>query len=72
MQAMILSAPPQARQISISMLNSRFRRYTQVIEAWRSAGVGASESLLEARWFPLPRFDGVTKARCLLFGANTP
>ncbi len=40
MQAMILTAPPQARQVSMSMPNTRFRRCAHVIEARRSPGVG--------------------------------
>ena len=39
MQAMILTWPPQPLQISMSMLNTRFRRYAQVMAARRSAGV---------------------------------
>jgi hypothetical protein len=36
MQAMILIAPPQAWQVSMSMLNTRFKRCAQVIDAQRS------------------------------------
>jgi len=41
LNAMILTAPPQARQVSMSMLNTRFSRCAQVIAARRSAGVGS-------------------------------
>ena len=44
----------------------------KLIEARRSAGVGASESPLEGRWLPLPRLAGVTCARYRLWGTNTP
>lgn len=54
------------------MLNTRLKRWAQVIEARRSVGVWscASSGLLGTR--PLPRLAGVTRARCLLLGANTP
>ena len=51
------------------MLKTRFRRFAQVIDARRSVGDGRSSTTL-ALW-PLPRFAGVTNARCLLLGANT-
>jgi hypothetical protein len=35
-QAITLTAPPQARQISMSMLNTRLSRYAQVIDDRRS------------------------------------
>ena len=43
-----------------------------VIEARRSAGVCSCVS--SGVWFflPFPRFAGVTRARYLLWGANTP
>lgn len=44
----------------------------RLMAARRSAGVFSSLSLSEGRLFPLPRLAGVTRARCLLFGANTP
>ena len=72
MHAMILSAPPQARQVAMSMPKTRIRRCAQVIAARRSAGVGSCPSSVAWRLLPLPRFAGVTKARCWLFGANTP
>ena len=52
------------------MLNTRLSRFAQVSDARRSAGDGRSSTTL-ALW-PLPRFAGVTNARCLLLGANTP
>jgi hypothetical protein len=36
----------------------------RLIAARRSAGVGSCPSLVAWRWLPLPRFAGVTKARC--------
>ena len=70
MQAMTFMTPPQAWQVSISMLNTRLSRCAQVMAAWRSAGVRscASSEVLQ----PLPRRAGVISARCLLLGANTP
>ena len=41
MQAMILTAPPHSRQVSISILNTRLRRCAQLIDARRSAGVSS-------------------------------
>lgn len=41
-----------------------------LIDARRSAGVGGSSDTLV--WLALPRFAGVTRARCLLLGAKTP
>jgi hypothetical protein len=68
MQAMMRIAPPHTEQVSISILNTRFRRCAQVIEAQRSAGV-----LSSGRLAPRPRPDFVTCARWwALFGANTP
>ena len=72
MQAMIRTSSPQARRVSMSIVKTRFRRCAQVIEARHSAGVGSSGSSVAARRPPLPRFAGVTRTRCLLFGANTP
>ena len=40
------------------------------MDARRSTDVGGSSDILGL--LPLPRFAGVTNARCLLFGANTP
>jgi len=70
MHAMILSAPPQARQVSMSMPNTRLSRCAQLIDARRSTGVCSCESPVEGRFVPLPRFAGVTRARCLLLGAE--
>jgi len=44
MQAMMRIAPPHTEQVSMSMLNTRFSRCAQVIEARRSAGVLSSVS----------------------------
>jgi hypothetical protein len=44
----------------------------RLMAAWRSAGVFSRPSTVDSRLLPLPRFAGVTTARCLLFGANTP
>lgn len=53
----------------MSMLKTRFRRCAQRINARRSPGVCSCSVSL---WLlPLPRFAGVTRARCLLLGANT-
>jgi len=68
-QAMTLADPPQRLQTSMSILNTRFRRWAQVIPdkagqalaAWHSAGVltSAFAHVLSA----LPRFAGVTIPR---------
>jgi hypothetical protein len=65
---MIRTAPPQAGQVSMSMLNTRFRRCAQVIEARRSAGVWTSSSSGDCAFVPLPRLEAVTRARYLLLG----
>jgi hypothetical protein len=70
MLAITLSFPPQRAQASMSIPNTRFRRCAQVIATWR--GVGACRSRLHAALLPLPRCAGVTAARSLLCGANTP
>jgi len=59
-----------------SMFNTRFSLCAQVMATWRCAGVCSSWPSA-VFWQPLPRFAGVTRARCLLFGwsgipANTP
>jgi hypothetical protein len=51
---MILTAPPHSRQVSMSMLNTRFKRWAQVMAARRSAGVGDSGSFGVFALFPLP------------------
>jgi hypothetical protein len=83
---MILTLPPHSLQVSIyprapsldaahqftlSILKTRFNRLAQVIEARFSAGVWSASS---AEWdfLRLPRLAGVTFARYLLLGANTP
>ncbi len=63
MQAMILTGPPQAGQVWISMPNTRFRRSAQVIKARRSPGGGSSATPFEKHEPPLPRLAGVTRAR---------
>src|SRR5690606_36605002 len=70
MQAMTLMAPPQPLQVSMSILKTRLSRCAHVIDARRCAGVAGSSATLTL--LPLPRFDGVTNARCRLLGANTP
>ena len=72
MLAMILTWPPQLLQISMSMLNTRFRRCAQVMAARRSAGVVTSGASSVRALLPLPRLAGVTCARCALLGAKTP
>ena len=44
----------------------------QLIDTRRSAGVCSWPASVALGLFPLPRLAGVTAARCLLFGANTP
>jgi hypothetical protein len=61
----------QGREQDAEALKTRFRRCAQVIEARRSAGVCSCVSSTALALLPLPRFAGVTHARCLLFGANT-
>ena len=48
------------------------RRCAHVIAACRSIGVRSSVSLCASLLLPLPRFAGVTRARCLLLGAKLP
>ncbi len=70
MQAMTFMAPPQPLQVSMSILKTRLSRCAHVIDARRCAGVAGSSATLTL--LPLPRFAGVTNARCRLLGANTP
>ncbi len=72
MQAITRSAPPQARQVSTSMLKTRRRRWAQVIEARRLATGRSFAGSITRGMLPLPRFAGVTWARWRLLGANTP
>ena len=72
MEAIILSAPPQTEQVAMSIPKTRISRCAQVIAARRSAGVGSWPSSVAWRLLPLSRLASVTKARCWLFGANTP
>jgi hypothetical protein len=71
MLAIILTSPPHFSQVSISILKTRFNLFAQVIEAHFSAGVWLVPS---GDWvfLHLPRLAGVTSARYLLLGANTP
>ena len=59
-----------ALQVSMSILKTRLSRCAHVIAGRRSVGVGGSPVTMA--FLPLPRFAGVTFARCRLFGANTP
>ncbi len=43
----------------------------RLMAARRSAGVVSGASAVRAL-LPLPRLEGVTRARCALLGANTP
>jgi len=69
MLAIILTLPPHSLQVSMSILNTRFKRFAHVIEARFSAGVWSFRALYV---FTLPRLAGVTSARYLLFGAKPP
>ena len=51
---------------------TRFSRCAHDMAARRSNGAFSSPSPTCSGLFPFPRLAGVTKARCLLFGANTP
>jgi hypothetical protein len=68
--AMILTSPPHLSQVSISILNTRFNHFAQVMAALRSTGVWSSSS--DRGFPPLSRFAGVICLRCLLLGPNTP
>jgi hypothetical protein len=70
MLAITLSLPPQRAQVLISTPNTRFRRCAQVMATWR--GVMGLAELAESALPPTPRCAGVTAARSLLWGANTP
>jgi hypothetical protein len=54
MQATIRADPPQVGQISMSILNTRFRRCAQVIEARRSAAAGSSACCRDGLASPTP------------------
>ena len=72
MLAMTFMLPPQLLQVSISMLNTRLRRCAQDMVARGSAAIDESFGWLPfLSPLPLPRFAGVTIARCLLLGAKT-
>jgi len=53
-------------------MHTRFKRCAQLIDARRSLGVFSSPSAHALGGLPLPRFAGVTRARCLLLGAKAP
>jgi hypothetical protein len=55
MQAITLAAPPQARQVFTSMLNTRLSRCAQLMAAWRSVGVRSCGSLAVVDLQPVPR-----------------
>ena len=57
--------------LSMSMPNTRFRRCAQLMAARRCAGASSTPASVDSGLLALPRFAGVTTARCLLFGANT-
>ena len=57
---------------AMSIVNTFFKRFAQVIEARFSAGLWSCTSSGVLTFFPLPRFAGVTSTRYLLFGAKTP
>ena len=71
MAAMIRTVLPQASQVSMSISKTRLRRCAQLMAARRCPGVLPS-GLARRLGLPLPRCAGVTRARHLLFGANTP
>ena len=62
MQAMIRTCPPQVRQVSMSMLNTRLRRCAQLMDARRSDSVCSCASSGALGLLPLPRLAGVTHA----------
>ena len=70
-QAITFMAPPHSLQVSMSIWNTRLSRCAHFIDARRPAGVGGSSDTLTFL-LPLPLMAGVTRARCLLLGANTP
>jgi hypothetical protein len=73
MLAMILSVPPKRAQVSISMPNTRFNRFAQLIATCRGGGfAGSAASACDRFGVPIPRLAGVTMARSRLCGANTP
>ena len=72
MHAMIRTVPPQGEPVSMSIPKTRLSRCAQVIAARHLTAVGSSRSAVVAGWPPLPRWAGVTRARYLLLGANTP
>ena len=78
MHAIIFTAAPQWQQTVISMLKTRLSLSAQVIFSW-PFGSGSSSALSSLPCFwsfslaeLLPRLAGVTCARSILLGANTP
>jgi hypothetical protein len=70
MLAIARSFPPQRRQVSMSMANTRLRRGAQVRDRCRSAADGSADS---TAWLAAAtRVLGTTRARSGLAGANTP
>ena len=69
MQAMTFMLPPQTRQISMSMLNTRFKRCAQLIAAWLAIGVSLTVAVNRGgvllSLIILPLYIPV-----LIFGAN--
>jgi len=86
MHAITFTAPPHSLQVSmyprapsldavhqftLSILNTRLSRFAHDIAICRCAG-NFSEHSSSGNFLLFPRFAGVTSARHLLFGANTP
>ena len=68
--AITLTALPHSSQIVISILNTRLRRCAQVIAACCCTGDRSSPFI--CRLVLWPRFDRVTRIRCLLLGGRPP
>lgn len=62
----------KGREQNAVALNTRCRRCAQVIPLFFAKHVSASLTCSINFLLPLPRCAGVTKTRCLLFGARTP
>jgi hypothetical protein len=71
MQAMILTAPPQLLQVSMSMLNTRFKRCAQVMAPRRSAGVVSSGASAVRALLPLARLAGYFDNNMLTHQVNS-
>ena len=61
-------ARPHTAQVSLSMLNTRYNRCAQLIEARRGADILSSGPAAAWPLAPLPRAPLVTNARCGVFG----